>query len=1559
MRSRNHRTTFIVLLTLTFFIGLFGANLSSVQADGIIPLDTPQRVIDEGDRYTTATVNSLNTAAAISTMKSLSFSQGVSDWLADWNAGYLYAVSKNTNKLYFIRTSDMTIQKELVVGSNPTSIAHNGNTLFIALSGATLIQPVDLSTQSLLPSIAINVQPLYIGATSDYLFYTADWQNYSYNRSNGTITKISSYKEDDAVFTADEATHTIYIGETSSSGSNLHAYNYLTNTLISSSNYGGGYGFAFPNPKIFFDGTNVFFGGSKMNAADLTEINGAYKRYGVNSQLNSRILDVTGRYVLTSQAVFDKDTGVKLADLPYEVTHGLLGDDGTVYLYDSSYSHSSVESFTLDLSHPYTMQTNSRINFLSTSDSISAWTTDDSTPYIYAVSKATNECLVIRKSDMTVIRKQVIGANPTDIKLQNGKLYITLRGETHIAVVDASTLAVSTPAITRYSLGSNPDYVYPADHLLYYWGQYFVSNMRVYNSNYGTDRTLADKSLPMNFNYNGAFYDTVTGAMYGSGSVTYSSLNSIFQIDPATLTGKAVFNLDYSTNGGRLFKDGDQIYYGNKRYSVTGVVYGTYPEQVFYAKDSIVFGTNGIYDRDTFLRIKDLPFTVTNAFVSQNGDMYVSSDKSIYHFASLSDIDTYVQTQLLAQKPVLWDSNTNEKQIGGHIYFKPAQDSEVVSNYAIAFLKDNQQISGYIYPQDKKTLSDGTLDFILNTTNVPDDAVSLGIFSLIKRDNYTTSQLNTPVVFPLWDSPTYLPVQVTLTATKDIPGEFKGTLQWQPAKKETTGTIYRVYYINDENLFGTPLAELATGQPNYTVPLDLHQVPASVRGFAIVVELPDGRQPYFVNTKIFPRSLTPKLLSSSITIIKNLNMADTVTVNNLLSGDHIRVYNADGVLLGEGTAGTGLYTATVYISDVGSTGSTIFITNQSSGKAESDPVSVQVPPVTGGANGGGGGGGSASDPYGLGADVWSVTTPPHATNVTSTNATLAWALSQNSANVTKIRVYLLNDHTMFPTFELKAEIDGLATSFNLTDLSPNTSYIYLLQAGDSKGHWGVLGAPAVRFTTKPAGFVDTVAPTWSENSRMTVANVTTTSASLNWTPANDDVGVAAYKLYTVTGTTYQELATVSNGLQYNLSNLKASTSYTYSIKAVDAAGNASGYGPNASFTTNAITGGGGGGGGGGFKPTPSVDKDGKMAFDLTPNRVDLLVDLKSDKKELNLDARTEEKVDKLSIQLDADILQMAGTNNKPLVITSNNGTLHFPPNSISIKDGKNQIEFKQIIEAAPAAIPQFKAVSSLVIFHLTENGEPVGAFTKPVQATFKYDTTKVSDPDKLGVYLLDEQTGEWNSVDSIIQSAGTITASLPHFSTYAVLEKVSDTDFLDIQGHWAQKEIEHLVGEGIIDGMDASSFKPDDHLTRAQFVSLLSKALKLGNQAETAEFDDVSSDSWYKDSVYAAQQAGIVSGIDDHTFAPESNISREQMAVMMVKAYLFATKKQLTDLSVPTENTYSDNDIISNWAQSYVKSAAFLGIMNGYDEQHFAPSTESSRAQAAVVINRLLQIIAK
>ncbi|MEW9701976.1 S-layer homology domain-containing protein [Paenibacillus sp. SI8] len=383
-------------------------------------------------------------------------------------------------------------------------------------------------------------------------------------------------------------------------------------------------------------------------------------------------------------------------------------------------------------------------------------------------------------------------------------------------------------------------------------------------------------------------------------------------------------------------------------------------------------------------------------------------------------------------------------------------------------------------------------------------------------------------------------------------------------------------------------------------------------------------------------------------------------------------------------------------------------------------------------------------------------------------------------------------------------------------------------------------------------------------------------------------------------------------------------------------------------------GGGGGGGGGSSQSPPSLEVDGKMHYDLTPPRIDLLIALNSDSSEIGLDARTKEKVDIVTVKFDADIIRIAASRNKSIVFKSNELKVVLPPDVFDIKSDENTIEFKASLVPAPA-IPQHKAVSSVYDFLLKEKETVIASFKTPVQVTFAYDAAKVQDPTRLSVYVLDENTGTWNSVGGTLNSDGTITASLSHFSKYAVLEKSQETKtFLDIQDHWARKEIEQLSEKQIIDGMDDNSFQPDSNMTRAQFVTLLSKALKLRSQVSTRDFTDIKDSSWYKDSVYAAYEAHIVNGVSDHAFAPEANITREQMAVMMVNAYLQATGKKLEELPVMQGVAYTDDGVISDWAKSYVKAATGLNLMNGANEGEFAPQENTSRAQAAVVIYRLL-----
>jgi len=375
-----------------------------------------------------------------------------------------------------------------------------------------------------------------------------------------------------------------------------------------------------------------------------------------------------------------------------------------------------------------------------------------------------------------------------------------------------------------------------------------------------------------------------------------------------------------------------------------------------------------------------------------------------------------------------------------------------------------------------------------------------------------------------------------------------------------------------------------------------------------------------------------------------------------------------------------------------------------------------------------------------------------------------------------------------------------------------------------------------------------------------------------------------------------------------------------------------------------------------------------MTYDVQPAHVDMLIDLSKDtKKELILDATAKKHLDITTVSFGADIVQIATEKGKPIVIKTNVVQLKFPAKALAVSDRNNTVKLKVLSNKAPT-VGTFNAVSPLMEFSLTEKDKTIESFNIPVEAEFYYDPSKVQDPSKVGVYWLDEATGIWTYIGGTVSVGGTIRVALPHFSKYAVLEKTGETStgstpsgstagtaaFTDIQGHWAQKEIEQLVNQHIVDGMDAGSFQPNNDMTRGQLVMILNKALSLPASTPAKSFTDVAADSWYKDAVYAAYSANIVGGTSDSTFDPEAIVTREQLAVMMVNAYLYANGKQLSDLQIQSTGNYEDASSISEWATPYVAAASTLGLLNGIDDTHFAPAQNSTRAQVAAVVVRML-----
>lgn len=162
----------------------------------------------------------------------------------------------------------------------------------------------------------------------------------------------------------------------------------------------------------------------------------------------------------------------------------------------------------------------------------------------------------------------------------------------------------------------------------------------------------------------------------------------------------------------------------------------------------------------------------------------------------------------------------------------------------------------------------------------------------------------------------------------------------------------------------------------------------------------------------------------------------------------------------------------------------------------------------------------------------------------------------------------------------------------------------------------------------------------------------------------------------------------------------------------------------------------------------------------------------------------------------------------------------------------------------------------------------------------------------------------------------------------------------DIAGHWAYASINQLVAAGSISGYPDGSFKPDNTITRAEFATVLVKAFHLASQ-DGKTFTDTAG-HWAKDYIAAAAANGVVNGYENGAFGPDDPITREQMAVMVVKAAKLA--------AASGELQFADSGSISDWAREAVITATQNGFMKGNPDNTVRPGDSATRAEAVTII---------
>ena len=171
-------------------------------------------------------------------------------------------------------------------------------------------------------------------------------------------------------------------------------------------------------------------------------------------------------------------------------------------------------------------------------------------------------------------------------------------------------------------------------------------------------------------------------------------------------------------------------------------------------------------------------------------------------------------------------------------------------------------------------------------------------------------------------------------------------------------------------------------------------------------------------------------------------------------------------------------------------------------------------------------------------------------------------------------------------------------------------------------------------------------------------------------------------------------------------------------------------------------------------------------------------------------------------------------------------------------------------------------------------------------------------------------------------------------------------DVIGANVDWAIDAFIYLYNRGIMVGDGERHVRPNENVTREEFVKLLVTSFGYDMNVPSAGFEDVYADTWYAPYVNAAYHAGVVLGVSDTEFGTGQNITRQDMCVLIYRAMEKAGK----ELAVGSISGYTDAGLIADYAQDAIGAMTEAGILSGTDGGRFEPLGFATRAQAARVI---------
>lgn len=216
-------------------------------------------------------------------------------------------------------------------------------------------------------------------------------------------------------------------------------------------------------------------------------------------------------------------------------------------------------------------------------------------------------------------------------------------------------------------------------------------------------------------------------------------------------------------------------------------------------------------------------------------------------------------------------------------------------------------------------------------------------------------------------------------------------------------------------------------------------------------------------------------------------------------------------------------------------------------------------------------------------------------------------------------------------------------------------------------------------------------------------------------------------------------------------------------------------------------------------------------------------------------------------------------------------------------------------------------------------------------------------------YIVDEDGGEQVVMQSC-KSGDTFAVKLDSGAKIVIRDEAKA--FEDTENHWGRESADFATSHGLFLGTSETEFSPDEPMTRGMITTVLWRLAERPGGGDST-FADVSGGMYYAEPIAWGIENGIVKGVGGDLFAPDDNVDRESVAIIL---YRFAELNGLvSDDGAGGLDGFADADSVSPWAQKELAWAVSVGIITGKDGNRLEPTADATRVEVATMMWRYLR----